>query len=533
VGRGNRAGATPHGQPRPSARKNALTPEQRERLNARYFIRRLWGRAAAGVTGTADTQEKLLSQQARGLGLLSPADQRKLITTIRLLRQSDDPMDRQLARQGQDIMLLAHHRFVEQFVRENQGRSLDNDTLRQVARMGILKMIDDFDDDKGASPLHYAASKMRGELRKAEEYEADVIRIKSKAKDLKGRIEKIVKDFDNRGVQPTIQQIVDILNNEEAEKAKREGRKPTELTVERVAEIFAHVGNAPVSLDRPLDLDDGSVNVGAIIADEAAVTERDALNEAQAKAVRDAIAKIESPLERRIVERYFGIGSDEEVPQKALYDGVYRDKDGKAYSAEPSVIADRRPDSDRARQNPGIVEPVEKRSETELRQMWERGEMTFEPGTPEAKELYELTGTPPSSGTVQYALKKAFQTMGAELGWMRDEVRYRGDNELEHSETAREEVRRALVEMGVIESMAKARKMKTTRPAEDGTLRKKSELRKLAEKHGLVDERGRVRLHRIQAPVGPVAPPPRPKQKKKKAGQEMTFDDFAELMSDV
>jgi hypothetical protein len=162
--------------------------------------------------------------------------------------------------------------------------------------------------------------------------------------------------------------------------------------------------------------------------------------------------------------------------------------------------------------------------------MFEADALTFEPGTPEARELFEAFGTPPTSGNIQYALNRARKEMASELSWMRADFRYRGDNELEQSDMAQEEVRRALVAMqaktaeGKVITAAEARKLKVSRPGRDGQVRQKGPLRVAAEQYGLVDDRGRVRLDRVPAAVGPAATPAR-------RDEELTSDDFADLMS--
>jgi len=390
---------------------------------------------------------------------------------------------------AREIFILCHTGFIEtqigRQVHQLSGESPQDarEVLRQEAREGINHGIDKYKFDQGALPLTYIHSWVRARITAAGEREGGIggVRAKSKANDLKKKIQSAAKQLDNDGHKATAAEIARMVDAPEA----------------RVTELLPWATGQVSSLDAPVSGGDGSeTTAGALLVDpENKVDEPVFDNDIQVR-VRQAIDEIDSPLQQRIVEMCCGLTGNGDIEQKDLFDGVYRDKKGKAYSAEPSVI------SDRAKRGETVI----KTKQRELNERFKNGELRFEPGTDEAlilsrvgQEDFDLTapyegyitrdtGTPPTSGTIQEAKRKAEDLLRANPLLDGLAPRYRGDNELEYSEKARIQVRKILRYRGIIDAEAEE-KLMASRAQSGG----KSKLRMLAEEHGLVDkETGRL-----------------------------------------
>ena len=452
-------------------------------MDARYFIGRYRMRIDTRMKScTAATQEGRERAMVDALGLLSAPEQRRLVEHIRAAEAAGDMST---GEKGRELMMLAHDRFVQDYINKHAGRGAAEESLRQACRIGMNKAIDNYDPDKGAGFLHWSTNQMHNEVNTVIEHEAGPVRMKSKATLHKSRVEQILKQFSNEGRNATLAEVTAIL---------QERFPKSKYTAERVSEVYDMTTSAFVSLDAPVDATDGGANLASVIADAASVTEENAISEAQRQAVYSALENISSPGDRKIMELYWGLSGREQVEQKDMFNGVYVDGNGNMFTAEDSVINDRSE----------LGETVHRLGQKDLDQMLQVGSVTFEPGTPEARELLEFLGTPPTSGTIQYALGRARKEMASELEWMREDFRFRGDNELENSDAAQEEIRRALVDAGHC-TPADARKLKVSRPGRDGSVNKKGPLRLAAEQFGLVDDRGRVRLDRVSAPAAAPA----------------------------
>lgn len=391
------------------------------------------------------------------------------------------------------IFFLCHAGFIEKQIRRQTHllRGEDTDHALEVLRQAAWKALDEkgiprYTPDAGANPLTYMKNWIRAEIGEVVEAEGGEggVRLKSKAHDFGKKVESEAKNIENEGRQVTIAELADRLDADP----------------ERVAEVLPFAVGHMSRLDAPVKTDDGgSTSMGTLILDPSQQVEAPVMDADMHERVRQAVSEIKSPLQRRIIELFHL--EPEAREQKDLFDGVYRDARGRAYSAEPSVIADRR--------RRGIK--VEKRSQRELNRLFATGELTFEPGTPEAHELSRIamedydptakfdafitkeTGVPPTSGTVQEAKRIAEEAMRKNPILSGLAPRYRGENEIEHSEAAREEVRRALRRRGSITAAEEANLM-AGRAAGGG----KSKLRQLAEDNDLVDRTsGRLKLANI------------------------------------
>jgi DNA-directed RNA polymerase specialized sigma subunit len=405
---------------------------------------------------------------------------------------------KQLDQRARETFILCHTGFIEQtiarhvhqFDAESPEHALQ--VLRQAAWTGLDHGIDRYDFDHEAKPLTYMRNWIRAEISETTKREGRLVGLKS-AHDLGKRLQALSKQIENEGRPVTI-----------AELAERSGE-----SVERVAEVLPYATGSVVRLDAPVPGYESEETIGALTVDERQDAERSVLDEDTRAKVREAVADIGSPLHRRVIELFYGLADNETVEQKDLFDGVYRDSRNRAFSAEPSVIADRK----------ARGEQVTQRSQKELNKLYRQGKLSFEPGTPEAHELARIssenydpgqrferlitykTGMPPTSGTIQEAKRQAEEKMRSHPALAELAPRYRGENELENSEEARRQVRQALLRLKAISADDES-KLKAGRAPSGG----KSPLRELAEEHALVDpQSGRLNLAVITPLLGSEA----------------------------
>ncbi len=396
-------------------------------------------------------------------------------------------MARQVNDRARELIILCHSGMIEKDITNRthllRGESLTDAraVLRQEAWAAIHKAIDTYQFDTGANPLTYfRQGQIRNFLSKAIEREGGEagIRLKSKANELGKKVDEVANLIENEDRPATV-----------AEIAERLGESP-----EKVAEVLPVAHGRAIRMDAPLKTDEGAMTFGQMIVDDQTDIETETISADASERIKKAISEIKSPLRRRLLEMTYGLEGDE-VEQKDVFDGVYVDAQGRAYSAEATIISDRR--------ERGVK--VEKKAQSDLNKKFAAGELKFEPGTPEAYEIARLakgdfnpqerfekyiteeTGLPPTSGTVYEAKRRAEQEV-RHSPHLRDLVEvYRGDNELENSESARERVRQELLNRGVINDV-NDNTLHSLRSRDGG----KSRLRQLAEQHGLVDNRGRV-----------------------------------------
>jgi hypothetical protein len=355
---------------------------------------------------------------------------------------------------------------------ESEDRQSANAIIMQEAREGLFDGMRRYDrhHHKGANALTYCANWARQRVFKALDRDSRLMPYKN-AEPLRRRIMEAMRSLEDSSAPLDVAVI--------AEKAQ------TDIaTVLRLLPNSGHVGrlDAPV---REASSDGETMTIGTVIADEsvnlADIAEHAALREAVARAV----AEIEDPMQRTVIEMLWGLDGREVCRQSALFDGVYVDRNGDQFSAKSAIATA----PHRLRNGRQVVRL---RAQSRLSQALRAGEVEFVAGTPQAAELVRVAHSmgrrpwAPSSGSVQDALKRAetHVRQSAHLAPWVAGLRYRGDNEIEHSDSALTDVRDALVALGVCDSR-EAERLKAGKASRDQLT--KGSARLLGEKHGLID----------------------------------------------
>lgn len=482
-------------------------------------------------------QQSKLRARGKALGVLSPGDQRRLVR----IANSYTGMGRESIRErAVDLLILTNTGIVEKLVRKHGARGLEADVLRQECRLAIYKTIPLYDSENGASFLAFAEYRMRGAISDAIRSNSRLVRLRSRASEIADRIQRAIKLWDASATTAQFQDAFPKLRQtpqepdesdeayslrcsalsaklEEIDGLLRANKKYTlqiiaDITgdkIERIKQIEPWVTSSYIRLDAPIATRDGEIEVASAIADTNANVEREVLDGITSMVLIEALGSL-SPYERTLIEYYYGIGKDvtgNPVQQKDLYDGVYKDSTGQEYSAEQSVIADRRALIEGRRGGVGATgNPNERAKEIrtalqrELNERYSRGELVFIPNSHEARKLFELSGVPPTSATIQEGLNKIYTKIAPKLEVFHEDTLSRGNNALEYSETAceavREELKRqARANKGSLPTpgygtgkvaLEEIEKLKPGKPAKNG-IGRKGALRRVAEAAGCID----------------------------------------------
>lgn len=480
-----------------------VTPEMRR---AKALIERFEADAdRAERRASPQTIEQRIGARSRGLGQLTndAAAQKKLIAGIKALEEHPSEQAQRLAKRGRELFMLCHAGLANQMASHFLG-SLENvsdaetrEILLQEARIGLNRAIDHYQDDKGANPATYAKNWMRAMITERIEAEGRAIRVKSKAHDALVKLRKAAKELEQSNEKAMVDD-VDALS-------KKSGLKP-----DQVRELLPHINKVALG---------GGMDAFGFIPAPAKYSPDTQVIDAHTKELLRQEVQQMRPLHARVISALYGLDG-EDVEQKDLFEGVYRDAKGNAYSAEPSVIA-----AGKAR-----GEKVTKATQRKLNELYKAGELTFEPWTEASAELALLsglsdhekrmvkamtveTGIPMTSGTVQEAKRLAEEELARNPRLAGLAPRYRGPNELENSGEARVRVARALVATGALAPNEENKLVSRVRAKGGG----KAKLRELAEEQGLVDpETGTVDRQRLDVLLGAAPRGP---------------EDFAALMS--
>ena len=474
----------------------ALAANPKNTLQEQLLVR---VRALKDLTYSADEQRRMIKAAQDAGKVIQELEGREDPEARRLRHEAE-----RLRADARELFVLCNFGALTKTVRSQVGQ-LDSehgadavDMLRQEGFIEVMaKAIDNYDFSRPVKPLTYAQNWIRAAISRATE-EGRLVRLKSKAHRLGQRVEQEIKRIqDAEGREPTVAELAQALDTSE----------------EKVREVLPFAEGRFVRLDKVAHTDEGDgATVGSFIVDADQEIEESVIDATMAEQVRKAVEDLKSPLHRRVLQMIYGLDGGEQVQQRMMFDGVYRDEEGNAYSAETAIIKDRA----------ARGEKVIKASQRELNRRFAAGELKFEPGTPEAHELARIaagnydpkaafermitreTGIPLTSGTVQDALEQAHKALRSSPRLRGLAMRYRGDNELENSLQAREQVLGYLCAKGVIDEK-EAEELNRIRTASGS----KSKLRLLAEEHGLVDpESGRINLSMLTASpraVGEVA----------------------------
>jgi DNA-directed RNA polymerase specialized sigma subunit len=484
-----------------------------------------------------NTFADIVSAKARGLhSLVKDSEAQcnlvKVAQDTQLIVEStkDDPNQqavhfqaKNLNNRAREIFILCHNGFVEKLVNKQAYRMRGDDInhAKEVLRNAAWEAlgnngISKYNIDSGLKPLTFMQHWIRANIRRTIEDDGGEggVRLKSKSLEMGAKVESVAKDLADAGKQVSIDTVAQELNVDRKE----------------VEHVFTWAVDKTSRLDAPIKTDNEGTTVGALIIDSSQGVESSVIEKDVQDKIRLALEDIDSPIHRKVLELFYGLGDNDNVDQKDLHDGVYRDKKNNIYSAESSVLSDRKKRG----------EKITKKSQRELNKLFESGELIFEPGTPETyvltrvvmedyhpdekylSQITNTTGVPTTSGSIQAIKSRAEQMLrnNPKLKGLEPQ-QSRGANALENSEEARVKVRNALIVSGAITAQ-ESKKLMAGRASSGG----KSKLRQLAEKHDLINpDNGRLYDKKVQSILDSSID--------SDSQDDQSDTDYADLMSSV
>ena len=199
-------------------------------------------------------------------------------------------------RSARDMLVEGNLKLVLSVIKKFNNRGEDLDDLFQVGAMGLMKAIDNFDFIHGVKFSTYAVPMIIGEIRR---YLRDnsVVRISRSVKDTAYKaLQFKEKIFNEKGEEPTIEQIADALNVD---------------TIDVVIALEAI--QDPVSIYSPIYSNGGDeIYLIDQIADDYE-TEEQKLNK---MIINEGIAKLNSRLKGIIYSRYYDNKTQMEIAEE-------------------------------------------------------------------------------------------------------------------------------------------------------------------------------------------------------------------------
>jgi RNA polymerase sigma-B factor len=185
------------------------------------------------------------------------ADSNHRAATLRGRRAEESALFARLARErtpaARDAIVERFMPLARQLARRYAGAA-ESDDLEQVAAIGLVKAIDRYDAGRGLAFSSYAVPTIAGEIKRHLRDHAWTVRVPRELQESSLRLDRATEELTAQlGRAPTA-----------AELAKRVGS-----TVEEVLEARQTVtARRPVSLDQPVNGDEGAETLGALIGIE-------------------------------------------------------------------------------------------------------------------------------------------------------------------------------------------------------------------------------------------------------------------------
>ncbi|KKT86971.1 MAG: RNA polymerase sigma factor [Microgenomates group bacterium GW2011_GWA1_Microgenomates_45_10] len=203
-----------------------------------------------------------------------------------------------LAATARDMLIDRNTRLVVSQARKFQNRGLPLLDLIQEGNLGLMTAVRRFDPDRGNRFSTYATWWIRQGISRTIAFQSRTIRIPVHLSEALGHLYSAFQELSQTlGREPTPKDLAD----------------HTGLTLKKINKYYAVLRMQPMSLDKPLDLDDpASDSLNDIIPDLAPSVQHETDQSALRQAVRKAFASLKaSPQDKDILAYRFG-----------LYDGI-------------------------------------------------------------------------------------------------------------------------------------------------------------------------------------------------------------------
>ncbi len=244
----------------------------------------------------------------------------KLISQIPLLTPEEEKEITKKAKEGDEEalkkLIQSNLRFVVNVAKRYAGYEIPFQELISAGNVGLIEAAKRFDPDKGVKFISYAIWWIKQSILHTIQTQKDLIKIPQKAAALSSKIDvsySKLKEKYNR--EPTYKEIKEDL--------EMQGLDVNEDTIER----FLLVKRYSISLDTPMDVDEGLHFIDLISKHGTKDIEEDLIKESLEKEI-DHLLSFLSPRESLIIIHRFGLKGNEPKTLKeiGLMIGVSRER---------------------------------------------------------------------------------------------------------------------------------------------------------------------------------------------------------------
>lgn len=237
--------------------------------------------------------------------LISPEEEKEL---ARKIKEGD--------KQALDKLVKANLRFVINVAKNYIGYGVPFQELISAGNIGLIEAAKRFDPDRGVRFISYAIWWIKQSIFQTIQQQKDLIRIPHRTSNIAFKIDKVYLDLKEKlGREPTYKEIKSNLEDENLEISEKD------------IENFLLMKRHSVSLDVPVDADEGTFFVDFISKHGTKDVEDNILQEELHKEVEELLSHL-SKRERFIIEKRFGLYGQEPLTLREVGDllGISRER---------------------------------------------------------------------------------------------------------------------------------------------------------------------------------------------------------------
>ncbi len=215
-----------------------------------------------------------------------------------------------------DKLVKANLRFVINVAKNYIGYGIPFQELISAGNIGLIEAAKRFDPDRGVRFISYAIWWIKQSIFQTIQQQKDLIRIPHRTSNIAFKIDKVYLDLKEKlGREPTYKEIKSNLEDENLEISEKD------------IENFLLMKRHSVSLDVPVDADEGTFFVDFISKHGTKDVEDNILKEELHKEVEELLSHL-TKRERFIIEKRFGLYGQEPLTLREVGDllGISRER---------------------------------------------------------------------------------------------------------------------------------------------------------------------------------------------------------------
>lgn len=217
------------------------------------------------------------------------------IGKIKLITAEEEVALAQLIKQGDDLALKrlveANLRFVVSVAKQYQNQGLSLSDIVNEGNLGLIKAAQRFDETRGFKFISYAVWWIRQGILQALAEQSRIVRLPLNQVAGMNRVKKTRASLEQR--------LERMPSNKEVAQYLEIREDVVELSLENALQF--------ISMDAPLSMEDESVRVGDMMADENPTTDSGLMKESLSKDIKRAISLL-TEKEQEVLNLYYGFG---------------------------------------------------------------------------------------------------------------------------------------------------------------------------------------------------------------------------------